>query len=264
MPTFQILAYPVAGMFEEEWPSYGERGSGYTLDLRFARWALENYLPAGHEPRDPYLFPLAADVLSGDLEPHASIMTAEFDPLRDEGIALAERLAGAGVDVEHIHASDQMHGFLLLDRALPKAGALIDRLADSLAARANGRVAGGLIALKRRRLSSKAPRALCGEPCAGACCAWRGTSALYRFNSTRASASFASAMNSLARSVPKNGASHHVCGMAGRSGGEAGGPDGSARSDSRSLEDCSPTGRRERRRRAAARRCIGRLPGQRC
>lgn len=131
MPVYQILAYPVTGMFEE-WPSYRERGSGYTLDLQFARWALQNYLPAGHDLRDPYLFPLAAGDLSG-IEP-TLMVTAEFDPLRDEGIAFARRLADAGVDVEHIHAEDQMHGFLLLDRAVSRAGALIDRLADALSA----------------------------------------------------------------------------------------------------------------------------------
>lgn len=130
-PVYQILAYPVTGMFNV-WPSYGERGSGYTLDLEFAKWALRNYLPVGHDLRDPYLFPLAATDLSG--VPPTLIMTAEFDPLRDEGIAFAQRLAAAGVDVEHIHVEDQMHGFLLLDRAVPKVGALIDRLADALSA----------------------------------------------------------------------------------------------------------------------------------
>jgi len=138
-PACQILAYPVAGMFEQ-WPSYQERASGYTLDLRFARWALENYIPTGQELRDPYLFPLASAELGG--LPSTLIMTAEFDPLRDEGTALAERLASAGVDVEHVHASDQMHGFLLLDRALPKAAALIDRFADGLAERLGARAAG--------------------------------------------------------------------------------------------------------------------------
>jgi acetyl esterase len=130
-PAYQVLAYPMAGSFED-WPSYSERGTGYTLDLQFVRWTLASYLPQGHDPCDPYLLPLASGDLSG-LAP-TLIVTAEFDPLRDEGIALAQRLASAGVSVEHLHAEDQMHGFLLLDRAIAKAGALIDRLADALAA----------------------------------------------------------------------------------------------------------------------------------
>ncbi len=141
MPAYQVLAYPMAGAFED-WPSYGERGTDYTLDLRFVRWALANYLADGQDPRDPYVLPLACADLSG--LPPTLVMTAEFDPLRDEGIALAQRLANAGVSVEHLHAEDQMHGFLLLDRAVAKAGALIDRLAEALLAHARRpRLSGG-------------------------------------------------------------------------------------------------------------------------
>jgi len=133
-PPLQILAYPVTGMYRH-WPSHEERGAGYTLDLEFVRWSFSNYLPAGHGLEDPYLLPLAASDLAG-LAP-TLVFTAEFDPLRDEGIAFAERLAAAGVTVEHVHVEDQMHGFLLLDRAVARAGTLIDRLADALADRAS-------------------------------------------------------------------------------------------------------------------------------
>jgi len=131
-PSMQILAYPVTGMYSH-WPSHEERGSGYTLDLEFVRWSFSNYLPAGQPLQDPYLLPLAASDLTG-LAP-TLVLTAEFDPLRDEGVAFAQRLAAAGVAVEHIHAEDQMHGFLLLDRAVGRAGVLIDRLADALSDR---------------------------------------------------------------------------------------------------------------------------------
>jgi acetyl esterase len=131
-PVLQILAYPLTDM-DDHWPSYEERASGYTLDIEFVRWSLANYVPVGHDPTDPYLMPLAAPDLKG-VSP-TLIVTAEFDPLRDEGIAYAQKLAAAHVDVEHIHVDDQMHGFLLLDRAVTRAGALIDRLADRLADR---------------------------------------------------------------------------------------------------------------------------------
>jgi len=139
MPILQMLVYPLADVCDR-WPSYAEHGSGYPLDRELVAWFLDQYVPAGQSREDPYLFPLAASDLSG-LAP-TLIVTAEFDLLRDEGIELARKLAAAGVTVEHIHVEDQMHGFLLLDRAVAKAGALVDRLADALASRSSGRAVG--------------------------------------------------------------------------------------------------------------------------
>ena len=149
LPSMQVLAYPVMDV-PGRWPSYSERGRGYTLDEPQIRWFFEQYLGSGHplsDPEgvsdadagapvadDPYLLPLTAPDLSG--LPPALVMTAEFDPLRDEGVAYARRLAEAGVAVRHVHAEDQMHGFLLLDRGIARAGELIDTLGDALAAHA--------------------------------------------------------------------------------------------------------------------------------
>jgi acetyl esterase len=137
MPVYQVLAYPVADRFDRR-PSYSERGTGYILDRALMQWYFGHFLPESSPAEDPYLYPLAAEDLSG--LPPTLVLTAEFDPLRDEGIAYAKRLADAGVDVEHVHAPDQMHGFLLLGKVVTNASALIDRTADSLArARTGGR-----------------------------------------------------------------------------------------------------------------------------
>ncbi|HEX3693556.1 MAG TPA: alpha/beta hydrolase [Solirubrobacteraceae bacterium] len=130
LPSFQLLVYPVADDFGG-WPSCERYASGYTLDAGFARWALDSYLSPGQDRRDPYLFPLAAPDLGG--LPATLVVTAEFDPLRDEGVAYAQRLAAEGVVVEHRHVGDQMHGFLLLDRAIAKVDGLIGELAAALA-----------------------------------------------------------------------------------------------------------------------------------
>jgi acetyl esterase len=130
MPTYQAMAYPMTDLYDR-WPSYRERGSGYALDSDLMHWYLDNYLPSIWDPQDPYLFPVTATDLTG--LPPTLIMTAEYDPLRDEGIAYAEKLASAGVRTEHVHAADQMHGFLMMEKAIPRAGMLIDRLASALA-----------------------------------------------------------------------------------------------------------------------------------
>lgn len=130
LPTYQVLAYPVTDAFDR-WPSYAERGSGYILDRDLLAWYFGHYWPDGDAADHPYLVPLATPDLSG--LPPTLLLTAEFDPLRDEGVEYAARLARANVAVDHVHASDQMHGFLLLSRAVPSAAALVDRVGAALA-----------------------------------------------------------------------------------------------------------------------------------
>jgi acetyl esterase len=136
MPTYQVLAYPATDEFDR-WPSYSERGSGYILDRDLMGWYFGHFLPAGSSAATPYLVPLATEDLSG--LPPALVLTAEFDPLRDEGREYVRRLKEAGVEVEHVHAADQMHGFLLLGRVVANAGSLIDRTGDALARARAGR-----------------------------------------------------------------------------------------------------------------------------
>jgi len=132
MPSRQVLAYPATDS-PDRWPSYRERGSGYILDAELMRWYFAHHLPDGWQRHDPYLLPLAAEDLSG--LPPTFLLTAEYDPLRDEGAAYADRLEDAGVAVEHVHAENQMHGFLLLGRVVPAADAFVERTARALAGR---------------------------------------------------------------------------------------------------------------------------------
>ncbi len=125
----QFLMYPVTDYLEPATDSYVERGVGYSLNRDFMVWAWNAYLPLQWERSDPYLFPLEGDL--GGLPP-AIIATAEFDPLRDEGIKLAEKLESAGVPVTHVHAHDQMHGFAMQTRAITRAAQLVADLSGHL------------------------------------------------------------------------------------------------------------------------------------
>jgi acetyl esterase len=71
-------------------------------------WVHCHYLARAVDTRNPYAYPLEARYLGG--LPPASVVTAEFDPLRDGGVAYAERLADDGVDLAHPHSPEMIHG----------------------------------------------------------------------------------------------------------------------------------------------------------
>lgn len=107
---YQLLVYPAVSADPDRWPSHEENASGYYLESEDMAWFVDCYLGDDPDPTDPYAFPLAAET-HADLPP-ATVLTAGFDPLRDEGIAYAEALAEAGVPVEHRHYPDGIHGIL--------------------------------------------------------------------------------------------------------------------------------------------------------
>ena len=88
------------------YPSHAENADGYGLTTGVMDWFQEHYC-AGADLDDPRLAPLRAADLSG--LPPAVVITAEFDPLRDEGDAYAEALAAAGVPTRHIQARGHTH-----------------------------------------------------------------------------------------------------------------------------------------------------------
>jgi len=108
--VFQLLVYPVTDApGSGEYPSYRENAEGYFLTSTMMDWFWNHYCGAKPDLADPYLCPnRAADV--GGLPP-ALVITAEFDPLRDEGEAYARRLREAGVPAEVKRYPGMIHGF---------------------------------------------------------------------------------------------------------------------------------------------------------
>jgi acetyl esterase len=125
---YATLAPPDHGDF----PSYTENGSGYGLDLAGLEWFWRHYLGEPGDGTNPYAAPLLADDLS-DLPP-TFVLGAEFDLLRDEGTAFAERLAATGVPTAVEVVPGMIHGFLWMDRYFEAEAATARALlADAIA-----------------------------------------------------------------------------------------------------------------------------------
>jgi acetyl esterase len=106
--AFQLLIYPATD-FTRTMPSHGYFGEGYVLTRSTMDWFLESYLPGPEAIQDPRASCLFAKDLTG--LPPAFVLTAGFDPLRDEGKAYAEKMRAAGVAVEHVCVEGVVHGF---------------------------------------------------------------------------------------------------------------------------------------------------------
>ena len=104
----QLLIYPATDLVSER-PSHQENGQGYFLTIEEMEWFHSNYLPDAAAGDNPLASPLPAADLSG--LPPAIVITAEFDPLRDDGDAYAAALEEAGVRVIHRRFPGLVHGF---------------------------------------------------------------------------------------------------------------------------------------------------------
>lgn len=128
----QLLVYPAVNPPSVQWyDSYDENATGYLLEMDSVQWYYEQYIDEA-AVGNQYAFPDRARELSG--LPPATVLTAGFDPIRDEGMAYAERLSDAGVDVEHLHYESQIHAFVSLYEHLDDGKEAIEELAGELQA----------------------------------------------------------------------------------------------------------------------------------
>ncbi len=123
-----ILLYGVFGCItHEDSESARLYGNGeYVLPADAIRKMMDLYIPAGTDPDDIRLYPGKAADLSG--MPPSVIVTAEFDPLRDDGECFARRLKESGCNTELIRMDGMMHGFALYWQRFSRAGELLDRI----------------------------------------------------------------------------------------------------------------------------------------
>lgn len=127
--AFQLLIYPVTD-FDFETRSYRENAYGFHLTRDDMIWCWRQYLANDLDGYTPLASPLRIDDLRGF--PPALVITAQYDPLCDEGQAYAQRLAEAGIPVTHRCYAGMIHGFIRRPKQLDQAAIALDEIAATL------------------------------------------------------------------------------------------------------------------------------------
>ena len=129
VPTCQALIYPALD-FSLEAESHRELADGHVIPRDRILWYAQQYLRGEADKADLRASPLRAPSVAG--QPPTLIVTAGFDPLRDEGRAYADRLREAGVDVVYREYPGQIHAFVSLTKAIPQGMACTLEIAEYL------------------------------------------------------------------------------------------------------------------------------------
>jgi acetyl esterase/lipase len=125
----QVLIYPVTDVMREM-GSYADFAEGYMLTRDSMRWFIAHYLRSRDDARDWRVSPLRVPSLAG--LPPALIVTAGFDPLRDEGEMYAGRLRDAGVMVDYVCYGGMVHGFAGMGKLIDTAQRAVSLIGDTL------------------------------------------------------------------------------------------------------------------------------------
>jgi acetyl esterase len=127
--AFQLLIYPAT----DQHPAHDSRqrnAQGYLLTADTMNWFHDHYITDAAWDDDWRASPLRAESLAG--LPPALVLTAGFDPLRDEGVAYAQRLSETGVRASLVSFERQIHGFILMGRVIDEANEAVALCADAL------------------------------------------------------------------------------------------------------------------------------------
>jgi acetyl esterase/lipase len=116
--------------FDEPSPSRQAFAENHLLDKATIDADLADYLPGDADPADVRISPLRANDLAG--LPAAIIHTAEFDPMRDEGNAYAQKLTAAAVTVEHVCHDGMLHNFHAMGAILPQGKRVLLQIGEQV------------------------------------------------------------------------------------------------------------------------------------
>ncbi len=128
---FQMLIYPVTDATRSS-QSYQDNATGYRLTANGMKWFCDHYLSGSiGSPTDPRVSPLFADAVTLASAPPAIVITAEYDPLRDEGEQYAQRLLEAGVACSLTRYYGQIHGFFSMSHFVDDGATAITQAATA-------------------------------------------------------------------------------------------------------------------------------------
>ena len=127
--AYQLLIYPATDQHRTA-PSHQSNGQGYLLTTDTMAYFTGHYIPEPARYADWRASPLLHTNLSG--LPPALVLTAGYDPLRDEGLAYAQRLTDAGNRASHLCFERQIHGFILMGKVLDEANTAVQLCAAAL------------------------------------------------------------------------------------------------------------------------------------
>jgi acetyl esterase len=127
--TFQLLIYPCVDYFDDS-PSMKENAEGYFLTISGMEWFWTRYGDVA-QAYEPYLSPLRAKSLAG--LPPALVISAEFDPLRDQGELYAKRLSEAGIPASVKRFDGMIHGFFSMAGFMDAGGEAIALASHAIA-----------------------------------------------------------------------------------------------------------------------------------
>jgi acetyl esterase/lipase len=131
--SYQVLLIPATDASVDS-RSYHEYGTGRFLSRAFMKYGWDLYAPDAKTRDNPYVSPLRASIDQLNGLPPALVITAENDPLRDEGEAYARKLKEAGVTVDAVRYNGTIHDFVLLNalRHVRSTEGAIDQISDAL------------------------------------------------------------------------------------------------------------------------------------
>lgn len=129
----EILLYPVVDHYQSDYFSYFEYAKGHALTSDLLVWFWDSYLNSHNTIDETMSRSMPMRSANLDSLPATFVVTAEYDPLKDEGIAYADKVSDAGVKVQHHHFENAAHGFVCSDGVTDDFDAVMNHLVDWLA-----------------------------------------------------------------------------------------------------------------------------------